>query len=244
MFGLDDTIASLGDGTSLLLVALVATLLGLRHATDPDHVAAVTTLVASGRDRAAGRAARLGAAWGVGHGVALAGFGLPIVVYHAYLPAVLQRAAETLVGLMIVGLAAWLLVRWRRGLLHEHAHRHGADVHEHPHPLRTAHEHRGTRSPLGAFAIGLVHGVGGSAGVGVLVLASIDGTGTAVAALGVLALFTAVSMTLLTAGFGLTIDSRRLAASYARAAPVIGCASLAFGTWYALGALSVVPYLL
>ena len=55
MFGLDDCIAAMSDGTSLLLVVVVAVLLGLRHATDPDHLAAVTTLVASGRRRAAGR---------------------------------------------------------------------------------------------------------------------------------------------------------------------------------------------
>ena len=60
MFGLDDWIAGLSDGGSVLVVVLVATLLGLRHATDPDHIAAVTTLVASGRERATRSAARLG----------------------------------------------------------------------------------------------------------------------------------------------------------------------------------------
>ena len=57
MFGLDDHIAELSHGGSILIVLLVATLLGLRHATDPDHLAAVTTLMASGRDHARRRAA-------------------------------------------------------------------------------------------------------------------------------------------------------------------------------------------
>jgi high-affinity nickel permease len=65
MFGLDDKIASLSDGTTLLIVAGVAILLGLRHASDPDHLAAVTTLIASGKERAARRAARLGLARGL-----------------------------------------------------------------------------------------------------------------------------------------------------------------------------------
>ena len=71
MFGLDDWIAGLSEGGSVLVVVLVATLLGLRHATDPDHLAAVTALVASGREQAARSAARLGAWWGLGHAVTL-----------------------------------------------------------------------------------------------------------------------------------------------------------------------------
>src|SRR5436309_9935846 len=111
MFGLDHALAGFSDGTTLLLVVGVALLLGLRHATDPDHLAAVTTLAATdGR-----AAARLGLAWGAGHGSSLFAFGLPIVLYRAYLPEAAQQGAETAVGVMIVGLAVSLLVRWRRG---------------------------------------------------------------------------------------------------------------------------------
>ena len=91
MFGLDDKLAGLSDGTTLVLVLAVAILLGLRHASDPDHLTAVTTLVASGRDRGARAAARLGFAWGGGHALSLFAFGLPIVLYRAYLPEPLQR---------------------------------------------------------------------------------------------------------------------------------------------------------
>lgn len=229
MFGLDDAIASWTDGTSLLLVALVATLLGLRHATDPDHLAAVTALVAAGRERAARAAALLGASWGLGHALTLFAFGLPIVLFEAYLPERAQQAAETSVGVLIVGLAAWLLVRWRRGVVHARQHAHGRP-----------HVH--ARTPLGALAVGLLHGMGGSAGVGVLLVATIDGAALGVLALAILAAFTAVSMTVLTAGFGATLAARPLAASYGRVAPVLGTFSLAFGVWYALGALSLAPY--
>ena len=71
MFGLDDYLVSLSSGSSILIVVLVATLLGLRHATDPDHIAAITTLVASGQEQARRRAAALGAWWGLGHAVTL-----------------------------------------------------------------------------------------------------------------------------------------------------------------------------
>src|SRR5919201_1089835 len=235
MFGFDEWLAHFSDGTTLVLVGALAIVLGLRHATDPDHLAAVTTLIASGRDRAARTAARLGLAWGLGHATSLFAFGLPIVLFKSYLPEVVQRGAETTVGLMIALLALWLLLRWRRGLFHLH-HDHGA---------AHAHGPRGrlrTRSPLQAFVIGLVHGMGGSAGVGVLLLASIHDRVLAVVALGLFAFCTAVSMAALSTGWGVTLASSAVRNSLSRLAPVVGCASLIFGLWYALGALSLAPY--
>src|SRR5213083_786462 len=111
MFGLDNWVASLSDGTTLLIVIAVAVVLGLRHATDPDHLAAVTTLVASGKERRARRAGVLGLSWGLGHAASLFAFGLPIVLFKAYLPDGVQTGAETAVGLLIMVLAGWLLLR-------------------------------------------------------------------------------------------------------------------------------------
>ena len=238
MFGLDDYLASFSDGTTLVLVIAVAILLGLRHATDPDHLAAVTTLLAS-TDRRARDAARLGLAWGAGHALTLFALGVPIVLYRAYLPETVQRAAETAIGFLIAALAVWLLVRWRRGAFHAHAHDHGDRSHARLHARSTEpHAHTRLRTPLGAFAVGLLHGIGGSAGVGILLVSTIDGTGLAIGALGILAAFTAVSMTLLTTGFGPTLAGR----SISRFAPGLGVASLVFGLWYALGAQNLLPY--
>jgi ABC-type nickel/cobalt efflux system permease component RcnA len=232
---LDNWIAHFSDGATLALVVVVAGVMGLRHATDPDHLAAVTTLIATGRDHAARTAARLGLAWGAGHATSLFAFGLPIVLFKSYLPEPVQAAAETSVGVMIAVLALWLLVRWRRGLFHLH------QDHGPPH----SHGNRGrfrTRSPLQAFGIGLVHGMGGSAGVGVLLLASIHDRGIAVVALGLFAFCTALSMAALSTGWGVMLGSSPARSSLSRFAPVLGCASLAFGVWYALGALSLAPY--
>src|ERR671937_786916 len=137
---LDASLAHLSDGTTFAVVLGVALLLGLRHATDPDHLAAVTTLAAGAGRRSARVAGRLGAAWGLGHATSLFAFGLPIVLYRAYLPRALQTAAETPVGLLIVALALWLLVRWH------HGHAHGERV-------------RPARSAQQAYGIGLVHGM-------------------------------------------------------------------------------------
>jgi ABC-type nickel/cobalt efflux system permease component RcnA len=240
MFGLDGWIASGSDGTSLVLVCAIAVLLGLRHATDPDHLVAVSTLLTSRQD-AGRRAAMLGLAWGAGHGVTLFAFGLPIVVYAAYLPARVQQGAETAIGVLIVGLAIWLLVRWRRGALRLEPHGHGEDAHVHAHDRGHIHPPR-PRSALGSFAIGLLHGMGGSAGVGVLLVATVQHRVYGVIALGLLAVFTAVSMTLLSTGLGLGLNARLVRRSFARVAPGLGVASLAFGVWYALAALSVAPY--
>jgi high-affinity nickel permease len=204
-------------------------LLGLRHAADPDHIAAVTTLVASGRERATGAAARLGAWWGAGHALTLVVFGIPILLADRYLPDALQRGAETAVAALIVFLAVRLIVRWRHGAF----------------ALRSAHDGRHrhpVRSPAGAFGIGLVHGMGGSAGVGVLLLAAIPSPEVALVALVVLAFFTAVSMTIVTTGFGALLSVRTAAGSLTAAAPLLGAASLAFGLWYAAAAWSLAPY--
>ena len=245
MFGIDNWIASLSDGTALVVVLGVAVVLGLRHATDPDHLAAVTTLISSTRERGRRRAGELGLSWGLGHATTLFFFGLPIVVFKAYLPEPVQQAAETTVGLVIIALAVWLLVRWRRGLFHVHVHAHGGRTHVHGHTHAGGphgHSARPVRSRAQAYAIGLVHGTGGSAGVGVLLLATIHDRTVAVVALALFAAFTALSMALLSSGFALTLSSRRVAGSFERIAPVLGFASLAFGVWYALGAVSLVPY--
>ena len=239
MFGLDDWIASYSDGAGLAAVALVAIVLGLRHATDPDHLAAVGTLMASNRKSAGRRAAALGAAWGSGHALTLFGFGLPIVLFEAYLPELLQRGAELTIGLVIVSLAVLLLARWRRGDFHAHVHVHGDGAHLHVHS-HAGGERARTRSPRSAFGIGLVHGMGGSAGIGVLLVASIESTAYGVLALGLLAVFTAVSMALLSTGFAAGLTRLPLV----RLAPALGALSLAFGVWYSLGALSLAPYYL
>lgn len=247
MLGLDDRIAALSDGVSIWVVIAVAVLLGLRHATDPDHLAAVTSLVAGGDEGAGRGAGRLGLFWGLGHAATLFAFGLPVVVLGEYLPEPVRRGAETAIALVIIALAVRLLHRWRTGRfhIHEHEHRGVSHVHVHGHPERSDHDHphRG-RTPRGAFAIGLLHGLGGSAGVGVLLLATVESAALAAVSLVLLALFTAVSMTVLSTGFGATLASRRVRPALHRLAPLLGVGSLAFGVWYGLGALDLAPHVL
>jgi len=237
----------------LAVVLVVAIGLGLRHASDPDHLAAVSTLIASEAEDGTRRAGRLGLAWGLGHATTLALFGLPIVLFQAYLPDAAQRGAEALVGVVIMLLALRLLVRWRSGQFHAHAHRHGQTEHRHLHPhddQRLNHDHahepevRLGRSPAQAFGIGSVHGMGGSAGVGVLLLATIPDHVEAVAALMVFAVGTAVSMAALSSAFGYAITRGPVLRRTLAFAPAMGVLTLAFGGWYTLGAVGAVPYVL
>src|SRR3954453_16698167 len=104
---------------------VVALLLGLRHATDPDHLTAISILFLGSQRDGPRRATRLGLAWGLGHGLTLFAFGLPGILFRRYLPDVVQRGAEAAIGLVIVALALRLLLRWRRGYFHVHPHAHG-----------------------------------------------------------------------------------------------------------------------
>src|SRR5436190_738776 len=227
MFGLDDRIASMGAGETFLVVAAIAILLGLRHATDPDHLTAVTTLIAgdSGHDHRKARS--LGFVWGLGHATSLFAFGVPIVLARSYLPRTVQEAAETAVGIVIIALAIRLLVRCRRGAFR------GGPGHRHAHG----------RTPVQAYGIGLVHGMGGSAGVGVLLLAAIPDHVEALAALALFAFFTAVSMALASSTFGYALTRGPVLRRFATLAPALGTLSLVFGIWYSLGATGAVPYL-
>ncbi|MEP7175458.1 MAG: hypothetical protein ABI860_02820 [Gemmatimonadales bacterium] len=247
MTGLDDWIAGLG-GTGALGLA-VALLLGLRHASDPDHLTALSTLMLSDERAGARRAGLLGLAWGLGHAATLFAFGVPVIVFRRHLPLLVQRGAECVIGLVILALAVRLLVRWHRGYFHSHAHGHGGIQHAHPHaheeapaahaPEAHAHPHTEGlgRSPLEAFGLGLVHGVGGSAAVGVLLVGAVPDRSAGVLALALFAGATAVSMALVSSAFGYALARGAVARRLEPLVPVFGIASFLFGAWYAVAAL-------
>src|SRR5262249_35670440 len=132
------------------------------------------------------RATRLGLAWGVGHGITLFGFGLPVILFRHYLPDGIQRGAELAIGIMIAALSLRLLWRWRKGCFQE-THSRGEEL---------------GRSPLAAFGIGMAHGLGGSAGVGILLASAVSGRTQGVIALLIFAGATAASMALISTALG------------------------------------------
>jgi ABC-type nickel/cobalt efflux system permease component RcnA len=233
---------------TLWVVLVVSLLLGLRHASDPDHLAAVTTLIASQERERIRKATSLGLLWGLGHGTTLVLVGLPLVLLGQYLPERVAQASEVAIGLIIVMLAVRLLVRWRRGVFHAHVHSHTRGEthrHLHSHAGGSVHQHAHNvtlRTPLSAYGVGLVHGVGGSGGITLLLLSTIKGPSQAVVALLIFATGTAVSMALLSSAFGLAIATGPLARNFERVAPVLGVLAAAFGIWYVASALGIVAY--
>lgn len=196
-------------GAPLLVALGAAFLLGLRHATDPDHVVAVTSLVAA--DNGDVRAAtRLGAWWGLGHAGTLLAVGLPLIALKSELPAGLERAAETAVGVVIVLLAVRVIYRWRR-------------------PLQT-HRLRTRRQALG---IGMLHGLAGTGAVVVLLIAALPGRLEAAAALAVFAPMSVLSMAMCTSAFAWALTRPAVAPLYRVALmPAMGVFGLMFGLWY------------
>lgn len=251
ILGLDEYIAG-ASGSGLMALA-VAVLLGLRHATDPDHLTAVSALVLSGNPGGARRAGTLGLAWGLGHATTLLVFGLPVVLFRRYLPDGLIRGAEVAIGIVIILLALRLLIRWTRGYFHVHPHSHDGVQHSHSHahesepashaPTTHSHPHADGlgRSPLAAFGIGMVHGIGGSAGVGILVVGAASSQVRGIVALTLFAAGTAVSMAVVSATFGYALAREPVARRVGSLVPLLALASLAFGAWYALEAVSGTP---
>jgi ABC-type nickel/cobalt efflux system permease component RcnA len=238
-----------GTNGSLGVVLLVSLLLGLRHASDPDHLAAVTTLIASEDQKRIRKATSMGLLWGLGHASTLIVVGLPLVLVGQYLPERVAQAAEVAIGAIIVVLALRLLLRWHRGVFHAHAHSHESGEthrHLHSHADGSVHEHAhmvdGLRTPFSSYGVGLVHGVGGSGGITLLLLSTIKEPLEAVVALLVFAAGTAVSMALLSSAFGLAIATGPVGRNFERVAPVLGVLAAAFGIWYAAAALGIVAY--
>lgn len=248
MAGIDGWLEGFMHGQgSVALVLLVSLALGLRHATDPDHLAAVTTLIATEEHDRVKKASSMGLFWGMGHGTTLVLIGLPLVLVGRYLPEVVVQAAEVTIGLIIVLLAVRLLIRWRRGLFHAHTHVHDGEAHRHihTHAEDRTHEHAHrvqNRTPLTSYGVGLVHGIGGSGGLTLLLLSTISDKTAATGALLLFAIGTAASMAFLSTAFGLAISGGPVARNFARVAPALGILSMAFGGWYALGALGIVVY--
>ena len=180
-------------------------------------------------------------------------FGLPVVLFRRYLPDGLIRAAEVAIGGVIIVLALRLLLRWRQGYFHIHPHSHEGLQHAHPHaheapqarhaPASHSHPHADAlgRSPLAAFGIGMVHGVGGSAGVGILVVGAASSQVTGVVALVLFASATAASMALVSSSFGYALARAPVARRATSLIPILALASLVFGAWYALDAFRAQP---
>lgn len=200
---------------NFLSIIALGFFLGMRHATDPDHVIAVTTIVS--RERQISKSAWIGIFWGIGHTLTIFVVGAGIILFDLVIPARVGLSMELAVGLMLIVLGVFNVTSFFRALPtqgHSHPHSHGDYVHTHPHShAPEAHSHSADGTPLAKIdrmlmsfryrpirplVIGIVHGLAGSAAVALLVLASIHNAKWAIAYLLVFGVGTIAGMMLIT----------------------------------------------
>jgi len=243
--------------TSLAAVLALGFFLGMRHATDPDHVIAVTTIVSS--QRSMKRAALVGAVWGLGHTLTILIVGSAIILLKWSIPPRIGLTMELAVAVMLIVLGIANLggtLAWLRNLrapapstsLHSHAHSHGDYVHTHPHshsPER--HPHPDDATPLARLdarlgvlgpyrlvrplVVGVVHGLAGSAAVALLVLTAIRTPAASVLYLLIFGVGTIAGMSLITAAVGIpfAIGAPRAPTLQRHLRTAAGLLSLGFG---------------
>ena len=211
---------------TLFSILALGFFLGMRHATDSDHVIAVTTIVS--RARSARAALWVGALWGLGHTATILTVGGSIVLFGWVIPPRLGLSMEMSVAIMLIVLGAMNLsgaLSHIKQVAHGHAHEGGDEGDSQPHV-------RGAWRPL---AIGVVHGLAGSAAVALLVLTTIKSAGMALVYLAIFGAGTLAGMMLLTLAMALPISafSRRFDNVEHLMARVTGLVSIAFGLFLA-----------
>jgi nickel/cobalt transporter (NicO) family protein len=222
---------------------------GLKHATEVDHVVAVTTVVSEHRNL--WRAAMVGGLWGIGHTISLVIVGAIVLALRIAIPETVAGWLEFGVALMIIGLGASALVRAlrRREGAHIHTHTHDGVMHSHIHfheneaeheaaehdHTPVSHSHAVRRVGIKPLIVGAAHGLAGSAALTLLVLTQIDSAILGMIYLTVFGLGSVVGMLLMSGLVGLpfALSARRLTGFNYSLQTIAGLLSIAFGVWYA-----------
>jgi ABC-type nickel/cobalt efflux system permease component RcnA len=254
-FSFDSALAKSFMETSFSSVGVFALLafglvFGLKHATEVDHVVAVSTIVSE--HRSVLRSALVGGLWGIGHTASLILVGVLVLVFRVTVPQRIANWLEFGVALMIIALGVLAMTRILRTRANIHLHRHSHDgqshVHVHFHEHGTEHSsavvsesspsfHSHAIAQIGfkPLLVGAVHGLAGSAALTLLVLTQIQSLSLGLLYLALFGLGATVGMLLMSGLIGLpfALSGRRLSAFNYGLQTVAGALSIAFGLWYA-----------
>jgi ABC-type nickel/cobalt efflux system permease component RcnA len=218
---------------------------GLKHATEVDHVVAVSAIVSE--HRSVFRSALVGGLWGIGHTASLVVVGVVVLVFRAAIPLPVANWLEFGVALMIIGLGllAMMRVLRRRSDVHLHKHTHDgqAHVHVHFHEAATRHDqgqpstHTHEVSSIGIkpLLVGTMHGLAGSGALTLLVLTQIKSAWLGLLYLAIFGVGSIVGMLLMSGLIGLpfALTSRNLSGLHHRLQAAAAGLSIVFGLWYA-----------
>ena len=220
--------------SSLIAALGLGFLLGLRHAMEADHVAAVSTFVS--RERTLLRSCLRGTFWGIGHTTALLAAGVAVIAFKIHIPPEFERVVETVIALVLILLGGHVLLRAVSALsLHSHEHVHDGVPHRHTHVHigpHGAHDHvhlfADARKPL---LLGLLHGLGGGGALVLVVLTTLPSPAAAFLYILVFGLGSTAGMLVLSGLIGLPFKllsggSERLATALQM---VVGAISIVIG---------------
>ncbi len=216
--------------------------LGLRHALDPDHLIAVSTIVSEHKSVA--RSSLVGTFWGLGHTASLLAMSVVILLLRTSIPEHTSLWMELAVALMLIVLGIntlWRTLRERGWQIHTHIHSHAegsphSHIHLHAHDEH-AHRHHLFRVGRRPFLVGLVHGVAGSAAITLAVVATIPSIALGLAYIAVFGIGSIGGMLLMSAMIGLpfALTARRFSILNGGIRLLAGLFSVLFGLWLAWG---------
>ncbi|MBA3478619.1 MAG: sulfite exporter TauE/SafE family protein, partial [Lautropia sp.] len=220
---------------SIASILLLGTALGLKHAVEADHLAAVTTMVSQRSSLFA--SALVGGLWGIGHTISLLLAGVVVILLHVRISETTAMALEMGVAFMLIGMGINAIVKLKRGgQIHLHPHRHGALAHAHLHlhdglPEAEPRTHHGLRLSPRPMLVGMVHGLAGSAALMLLVLTTIPSPLVGFAYIAVFGIGTIAGMMFMSALVGLPVHltADRFARANFAVRGAAGLFSLCFG---------------
>jgi ABC-type nickel/cobalt efflux system permease component RcnA len=220
---------------------------GLKHATEVDHVVAVSAIVSE--HRSVLRSALVGGLWGAGHTASLVIVGVMVLVFRVAIPASVARWLEFAVALMIITLGALAVLRVLRKRADVHLHRHSHDGQSHVHihfheqgsehaaapTSKASHSHAIAQIGSKPFLVGAMHGLAGSAALTLLVLTQIQSVSLGLLYLTVFGIGSTAGMLLMSGLIGLpfALSAGRISRLNFGLQTIAGALSIAFGLWYA-----------
>jgi hypothetical protein len=221
--------------TALAAILLSGFVVGLVHALDADHLAAVATIVSERRSLLS--SSLIGGWWGLGHTLSLLLAGVAVILLQVQISERLEQTLEFCVALMLIGLGLNVLYKLlKSGAPHIHAHTHGAHTHIHPHfHTRTdeTQSHHGFKLAARPLLVGMVHGLAGSAGLFLLGVAAIQSVAGKFAYIALFGIGSIGGMMLMSSLLSLPayFTAARFAGAYRAVRLLAGCFSFGVGLW-------------